>query len=53
MKILKTNSMKKEFNNDKENPLEMKLINKMKKILIIINNVFKSKNDLKEIETIY
>ena len=41
MIILKISLMKKEFNNDEKNSLEMKLINKIKVITIAIN-VFES-----------
>ena len=49
MKILKTSSIKKEFNNVKEDSFEMKLINKTKKKLSNIDDVFESK----EIEIMY
>lgn len=43
MQILETSSIKKEFNDDEKNPLEMRLINKTK----IIKNVSKNIVDIK------
>ena len=53
MKILKINLIKEEFNDNEKNPLEMKLIKKIKIIINIIENIIELKKTSIKIEKKY
>ena len=51
MRILKISSMKEKFNDNEKNPFKIKLINKIKATINVIENIMKSQNVLIKKET--